>query len=499
MRLIIFIDRNIPKNDIQKVVYVWELVAKLIGVSTEITNEMKENILSSDRFFAIYYGYLHNISKPIFNLIIPYEPLQTPIKVKYIQDLPILYYSKEPLYLVNEKKFGFDVIMIIFYLLVGYEEYRTHETDDLGRYMIKKTIFYRLKLYKIPLVNIYINLIKEEITKKFKNCFLPVWKANRPFALVLSHDVDAISTYSITNTIAFCKKTLNASSLLWKVKYAGYALISLLMTPSKYILKHDRLWAFAQLCELESRYDAKSTFFFLPLPLDSAHHLDRPYSYNERIFYKNKWMKLKDIITDMHHKGWGIGLHAGIETYDNPKLLKKQKESLQKLLNIKVKTVRQHLLRFRNDDTWKAQELAGFMCDSTFGFNEIIGFRSFFCHPYKPYSLSEDRTLNMWELPLTIQDNALLIHGGHSNDNYSKIAINLLEKVKKINGVAVLLWHTDKIEDKRYPEWLTVYEEILKWATSENAFIGSVEEIMNWWEYRDKQIIVNCDFYHTSI
>jgi peptidoglycan/xylan/chitin deacetylase (PgdA/CDA1 family) len=264
-------------------------------------------------------------------------------------------------------------------------------------------------------------------------------------------------------------------------------------------LKRDEFWPFERLCQLENKYNVKSTFFFLPPRINPIHYLDRLYAYNEKLFYHKKWTKLKDIISDIYLNGWKIGLHAGLESYCNANILIEQKRSLEKLLSIKLDTVRQHFLRFRNDYTWKVQESANFKCDSTYGFNETIGLRSLFCFPFKPFSISKNMQLNLWEIPLAIQDNALFLHEKQNNKSYFEIAKHLLCEVRKVGGVATLLWHSNTVGSKSYPGWLEVYEEILKWATTEGAFIGSIEEIIDWWEYREKQISVSYRFYYVNL
>jgi hypothetical protein len=499
MELLICIDKSIPPEKLRRVCYVWQLISKVIGIRATLTDDTESIRSIAMRLFTIYYGYLGNPLNLMFDLVIPYEPIARTRNIKYLHDVSILYDSIEPEYVTEGRQFGFDVISIIFYLISGYEEYTSADSDYLNRHNELHSTVTRLALTDRPLLNIYIDLIKKKIEEKFsKVAFVPLWKNNAPFALALSHDVDGISRYSFNNARNYLTKALAATALPQRLKFTAYSSVSLLMSPCKYVVRHDELWPFERICHLETQYGIKSTFFFLPPRTGTVHYLDCPYSYREKIFYRTKWSTLKDIILDIYSDGWSIGLHSGLESYRSSDILASQKASLEEILGIRLVTVRQHCLRFRTDDTWKVQEAAGFACDSTYGFNEQIGFRSLFCMPFKPFSLSENRQLNLWELPLTIQDKALF-SAERQRQSTCEIAINLLREVEKVGGAATILLHTNAVSNRYYPGWLEVYEEIIRWASEQNAFIGSIEDIIDHWESRDRQIPVSCRLRHMNI
>ena len=76
-------------------------------------------------------------------------------------------------------------------------------------------------------------------------------------------------------------------------------------------------------------------------------------------------------------------------------ILKKEKESLEQILDHKVLGIRQHYLNM-NDKTWGIQYDAGFMYDSSLGFTDKIGFKGSKTGPFHP--LNND----FLEIPLAI-------------------------------------------------------------------------------------------------
>ena len=510
MPLIILIDKKIPQKEFKRAAYVWTLLAQVIGISAVITDCLDEIGAVPERCFKIFYGYHSDKLKHRIDLFVPYEAVRNSLNVKYINEIPILYNVREPEYLLYNDRFGFDPISIIFYFLSGTEEYNSSEYDHLGRHIENSTFHNTENLIRKPLVDIYINLLKNKIIEKLNNAFYrPLWKDDKTFALALSHDVDRVSKTSLSAVRNCFKQVRYEHKLNRKLQFLFYGIGSSVISPLNYVVKHSPLFSlnkscqleksFEIICRLEDRYNIKSTFFILPLKVGPIHYLDWLYSYNEKVIFRNKWMKIKDILCNIITDGWDIGLHGGLESYINPNILSIQKQSIEKLLNIKIVSIRQHCLRFKIDETWKAQESANFKYDSTYGYNEIVGFRGSCCLPFRPFSISRNKELNIWELPLTIQDNALFQSDKQNKGDYYEDAISLLSEEKDVGGVATLLWHTNAVCNKHYPGWFEVYEKIIQWAINQNAFIGSIKEIMDWWESRIKKIQVKYKFYYVEL
>jgi hypothetical protein len=58
-----------------------------------------------------------------------------------------------------------------------------------------------------------------------------------------------------------------------------------------------------------------------------------------------------------------------------------------------------------------AHAAAGFKYDSTLGFNDNVGFRFGTCYPWRLYDLKREEDLPVIEIPLIVQDGAMLNPG----------------------------------------------------------------------------------------
>jgi hypothetical protein len=148
--------------------------------------------------------------------------------------------------------------------------------------------------------------------------------------------------------------------------------------------------------------------------------------------------------------------------------------------------VRQHYLHYDIRTTPRVQSLAGFKYDSTLGFNDNIGFRFGTCYPWKLYDHKTANELAMVEIPLIIQDGALLSpdKGLRLDSQMALEYIFLLaDRVKDVGGVLTLLWHPNEIINA---EFVTTYANSLAYLNRQKCWMTTVNEIGDWWTQHAK-------------
>lgn len=208
---------------------------------------------------------------------------------------------------------------------------------------------------------------------------------------------------------------------------------------------------------LEKKYGAKSSFYFLALQPG-----DQDYSYDI--------LDLKDDIRNIRDRGWEVGLHGGHEAYNSYERICDEKKRLEDALGSKVVGYRNHYLHFKTPDTWENLAKAGFLYDTTFGYADCAGFRNGMCHPFRPYNLNTDKFIDIIEIPLAIMDCTILHSYMRLNyDTAMKLAKSMIDKVVELNGVFALLWHNTYLLSDT-PEF-TFYEEILKYCHEKDAWM----------------------------
>jgi peptidoglycan/xylan/chitin deacetylase (PgdA/CDA1 family) len=311
----------------------------------------------------------------------------------------------------------------------------------------------------------------------------PSWPDGRKFAVCLTHDVDFVSANSIIQAIrSFRSRLLRPTGIEELTANLGSTLIRIMqgVTRSSAV---DPLHCYEKWLDIENEFGARSTFFFWPgwKAIEKRHHTDCNYELRDRVKFRGRFCTVAKMIGEIHRRGWEIGLHPSWYAYNSVKNLKKQKASLEKVIGQKIVSVRQHYLHYDIRTTPRIHQASGFKYDSTLGFNDNIGFRFGTCYPWHLYDLKSAEELSILEIPLIIQDTAMLNpkKGMRLDEKTAFAYVNLLsEKVKKVGGVLTLLWHTDTINKEQH--W-RLYQRTLKLLKEQGAWFASVKEIGDWW------------------
>jgi hypothetical protein len=359
-------------------------------------------------------------------------------------DLPVIYKGCRPVAghvrsIPRCLETDIDIVASAFFMVTRYEELLCPIRDSFGRFPVKESLAYKENFLDRPIVNEYIDLLESWIKE-----FIPDIKRKKPwgeesFTVCLTHDVDHIYRYNLYPPIGTIWRTL-----LQRDFHKAWAIGCDFIQVKSGIRQDPYTRALDYILELESGYGYKSSFYFLA---DNA-----DYDLNDQC--------LRGSFAKISNAGFEIGLHASFTAYDSPGILKREKERLADSSKNIISGGRQHYLKWKNPDTWRAWEKAGLTYDATVGFPEKSGFRCGICHPFKPYDLQENRVMNIWELPLIINDVALAGYSGLSaEEGYAEMAC-LLNTVKKYNGVLVLLWHNRFMCDIFTPEWKRSFERI---------------------------------------
>ena len=224
---------------------------------------------------------------------------------------------------------------------------------------------------------------------------------------------------------------------------------------------------------------AHSTFFFWPglSSVTKRHHTDCTYELYDSIVFDRQRCTVSEMIREMDRNGWEIGLHPSWYSFDDADELKRQKQALENAVGHEIVSIRQHFLHYDIRVTPAVHAAAGFRYDSTLGFNDNIGFRFGTSYPWHLYNLKSDKELSIMEIPLIIQDGAMLIpdKGMRLDEETAfKYIEQITEAVEKVGGVLTLLWHPNHIVKVN---WWRLYLKILAYLKSKNALFGSIREI----------------------
>jgi peptidoglycan/xylan/chitin deacetylase (PgdA/CDA1 family) len=335
----------------------------------------------------------------------------------------------------------------IWALFTRQEEYNPIKLDRYGRFSYK---YSEDKNISYPFISDY--LIK-------KRNFHVEYPENKKFAVVLTHDVDDIniSNQHIIRSMVPLPINRDLSGfkplIIEKLKGNKTAYIN-----------------FKQIIQLEKKYDAKSSFYFLA---------------NEKDIFGNKY-KLEDVEEEIVYildNECEVGLHVSYYAFDKLDKIIREKERLEKITGMRINGVRNHLLRFNIPQSWEILSKAGFIYDASLGYHDMVGFRNGTCHPFQPFNLITNKKIEITEIPVCVIDITLFSYmklNAAKSWDYIK---NLIDNVEMLGGVFALLWHNWTFS---FPvsyaglfgkEWTKLYEKILIYCSEKNSWIANGTEI----------------------
>jgi peptidoglycan/xylan/chitin deacetylase (PgdA/CDA1 family) len=362
-----------------------------------------------------------------------------------------------------------DLISSAFYLLSLEAERKTSNRDEYGRFH-KKYSPIGEEIYNKPLIDNYAKLIELYIKNAEQNINVKVrtsirWPEKRRFSLVLSHDVDRIRSWTIGKVLrTYTKKS--DDNKYFEILKRRIAILSSVFTPTN--------WSgnFKYISDLESKYEAKSTFFLVSEPRVSK---DPRYRLDQK--------RLRKGIALLKMKGNHIGLHGSFSSLENADFLKFEKHLLEQTIGKTIYGNRQHYLRFNVKTTLDVIAKSHFKYDSTLGFVSELGYRCGTSFPFRPWNQKKRKSYEFWEIPLILMDTVFFLKNklNLSVEQVWTYVQEHLEVAFNLGGCLTINWHSNNIHSRDLTGYTNLYKKMLNWAKQRNAWICSTDEVWDWW------------------
>ncbi len=358
---------------------------------------------------------------------------------KYPKDLEYLKVENIP-----NKIEELDIFSASFFMLTRWEEYVNKSRDDHNRFPATESLAYKQGFLDRPIVNEYVEWLKQELL----NLDSSLQFKKREYKLVLTHDVDAPLMHS---SFMFHLKALILDILQRKsLKLFFKRNIDYIKTKLK--ITKDPFDTFDWIMDLSEKQNIKSYFFFMAKGVTSYDNM-----------YKSSDKFIQNLIKKIKARGHKIGIHPTYNAYNSALQFKREKDELEKNLNIKISFGREHYLRFEVPTTWQIWEDNKMEWDSTLSYADKEGFRCGVCYPYSVFNILTREKLNLKERPLVVMEGSFVIYQPNIPPKEMKKKIDsLIKQVKKYNGEFVLLWHNSSFNTDEWKRYKTVYEGIVK-------------------------------------
>ena len=331
---------------------------------------------------------------------------------------------------------------------------------------------YRNNKLMDPIINHY----EQKLLKKIKTCYdnlnLPFiqkwfWPNFAKACFVMTHDVDLL----VHRKSFPPPRKLNVKYLRYRWQHHKH--------PSKFYWSN-----IPEMIAEERKRGVKSTFYFLP---------DYKTEEQKRLI-KLTGLKIDEIFKHLKNAGCEIGLHGSMWSFQSHKKLKKEKSIVEGLSKTSITGIRQHFLNFLVPYTWRYQEEAGFVYDTTFSYNDAIGFRSGICFPYHPFDVLTKTKFGLLELPMSFMDVTTLFTN-LARDEILMMLARLRKIVEQFNGVLILNFHSGVNNKEIYSNYEKAYIDSLNYVNNNKHYwIATAGECATWWRKREN---ANIDIFYS--
>lgn len=333
----------------------------------------------------------------------------------------------------------------------------------------------RASVHAAPLVEHHVAALRrllERLIPALPRAGEPLWPAGRRYAVVITHDTDAVALGApleiLFNAV---KAALRSDAVHARMAWDGLT-----------VTGNDPLFGFGTWAEMERAANLRSAFFVFGRGKVKPELNDC----RSTIFRSHvDWAVLRSLADD----GWEFGLHPPIRAKFDLDEFIWGKEALEDRLKRPIYGLRHHYwaLDWRRPYlTFRKHIDAGFRYDCSIAWRDGSGFRAGTCLPYRPFDPERGRALNMYELPTALMDSHVISASGEIEAAVRR-TLCLAKEVRRAGGMLSLDWHTEaSVDDYCYRNFRTALLSIVHVlrADSEAWFATPWEVTRRWHERR---------------
>ncbi len=320
----------------------------------------------------------------------------------------------------------FDLLAGIFYLLSRYEEYLPFSPDRHGRYPATQSLLFTQ--LERPVVDEWVEALRLFLEQTW-NVKLP----RKSFSYQPSYDIDIAWSYRHKGW----KRALGAAAKDFtrgQWKRVGER-ISVVQERQK-----DPFDSFAFLLGLHMMDSVRPIFFILVALQTTA--------FDKNISPLHPQMQA---LIRALGQSCEVGMHPSYFSNQSQENLAEEKAVLERILHRPILLSRQHFIRLRFPDTYRALIAAGIEADFSMGYSTYFGFRAGTSHSFLWYDLTDEYVTTLRVHPFAFMDSTAHYDLGlPAEDAFSRLR-QMCARLEPCGGRLVTILHNYSLGTE--PEW----------------------------------------------
>ena len=335
----------------------------------------------------------------------------------------------------------------------------------------------------VPTLDLHIKMLRKWILQAGLPLLeIPPTPAHHPFIVCLTHDIDFVGIrnhlfdhsmwgFAYRATVGALRNFLRGR-LSWTRLFRSW--LSVASLPFVYAGWARDFWEpFEWYLGVEK--DLPATYFLIPFKQRPGEKVPGPHASRRATAYDvsdlPQWTQV------LLKQGCELGVH-GIDAWHNADKGRDELATVAAVTGDSSIGIRMHWL-LRDASTPSLLEQAGYAYDSTFGYNETIGYRAGTSQVFRPLGAQ-----TLLELPLHIQDGALFFPQtlNLSEPEAEKHCQDLIDNASRFGGVLTLLWHDRSHGPERF--WGDFYVRLLQTLRSLDSWFATAGQVVGWFRKR---------------
>ncbi len=360
-----------------------------------------------------------------------------------------------------------DLIAGTWYLLSGWQELTTTSRDEKGRFRYTDSLQSKLSFPLAPIVDVYRERLKQTLIEEGFHVRQRRW-GETSWALCPTIDVDYLRKWRPGMVY---REVVQNLVLGQRDRSRGHRLSRAREFASQFFGSRDIYRESLNQIIQVIRTATGTATVFLKAGAHGAH--DVAYSLDGAF--------VRRLVESCQRSGFEIGLHPSYFASQHPSYMARERQLLTEVVGERIRSVRQHYLRYSIPATLRLHEENGLEIDSTLGFAEHEGFRRSTCVPFRLFDPYADRATSVWEMPLTVMDGTLFNRRDLDVDGAVDATAHVMDLCERFGGCAVLLWHNVLWDEMDAPGWAQHFEATISEARRRDVRISALGGALESW------------------